>query len=182
MPQHILILVGSLRAGSYNRKIAEYVQAHAPAGITFELGEIADLPLYNEDYDAASPPSYSRFRNQVQAADGVLFVTPEYNRGMSAAMKNAIDVGSRPPVQNVWNNKPCAVISASPSTIGGMGANMQLRQSLVVLNAPCMPMECYLHGVHLAFNEQDELSSEPVQKLLAKFVLALQEWVNRFKE
>ena len=118
----------------------------------------------------------------MHAADLVLLVSPEYNLGIAAAMKNANDVGSRSHVQNVWNNKPCAVISASPSTIGGMGANMQLRQSLVVLNAPCMPMECYLHSVHLAFNEQGELSSEPVQKLLAKFVFALQEWVNRFKE
>ena len=181
MTQHILILVGSLRAGSFNRQVAHYIQANAPADMIFEMGEIGDLPLYNQDFDEASPPSYERLRGQIRAADGIVFVTPEHNRGMPAAMKNVIDIGSRPAGQSVWNGKPCAVLSASPSSIGGMGANLQLRQSLVVLGAPCLPVEGYLHSIHNAFNPEGELISEHVQNSLAKFISALQEWVARFQ-
>lgn len=99
---------------------------------------IGQLPLYNQDFDQNTPQPYLDFRGRVRAADGVLFVTPEHNRSMPAALKNALDVASRPYGQSAWNGKPGAVISASPGTVGGFGASHHLRQSLVFLNVPVM--------------------------------------------
>ena len=94
-----------------------------------DIVPIGDLPLYNQDIDADPPEQYIRFRKEIAAADGVLFVTPEYNRGVPGVLKNAIDVGSRPYGKSVWNQKPAAIVSASPGGIGGFGANHQLRQA-----------------------------------------------------
>eukprot|EP01034_Spumella_vulgaris_P002401 gene2401-3123_t len=133
----IAVLVGSLRKQSINRKVAQALAQLAPANLKLSIVEIGELPLYNEDLDGSAPPAaYSTFRQQVAAADAVLFVTPEYNRSVPAALKNAIDVGSRPYGQSVWSGKPGAVISVSPGAIGGFGANHHLRQSLVFLDVP----------------------------------------------
>ncbi len=141
----IAVLVGSLRKESINRKVALALAELAPANLKLNIVEIGDLPLYNEDLDGASPPAaYSTLRKQVSSSDAVLFVTPEYNRSVPAALKNAIDVGSRPYGQSAWSGKPGAVISVSPGAIGGFGANHHLRQSLVFLNVPCMPVS-YTH-------------------------------------
>eukprot|EP01030_Chromulinospumella_sphaerica_P016526 gene16526-16341_t len=144
----IAVLVGSLRKQSINRKVAQALAQLAPANLKLSIVEIGELPLYNEDLDGSAPPAaYSTFRQQVAAADAVLFVTPEYNRSVPAALKNAIDVGSRPYGQSVWSGKPGAVISVSPGAIGGFGANHHLRQSLVFLDVPCMQQpEAYLGG------------------------------------
>ena len=98
--------------------------------------EIGDLPLYNQDHDADPPAQYVRFREQVAAADGVLFVSPEYNRGIPGVLKNAIDVGSRPYGQSVFDKKPAAIVTASPGSIGGFGANHQIRQAACSSTCP----------------------------------------------
>ncbi|MET0612695.1 MAG: NAD(P)H-dependent oxidoreductase, partial [Pseudomonas caspiana] len=151
----IAVVVGSLRADSINRKIALALATLAPANLQLKIVEIGDLPLYNEDIDTAtsSPESYTAFRQQISAADGVLFVTPEYNRSVPGALKNAIDVGSRPYGKSAWSGKPGAVISASPGAIGGFGANHHLRQSLVFLNVPCLQQpEAYLGNAGTFFD------------------------------
>ena len=178
----IAVLVGSLRKESINRKVAQALAQLAPANLKLSIVEIGELPLYNEDLDGSAPPAaYSTFRQQVAAADAVLFVTPEYNRSVPAALKNAIDVGSRPYGQSVWSGKPGAVISVSPGAIGGFGANHHLRQSLVFLDVPCMQQpEAYLGGAGSAFDEAGKLS-EKTKPFLQAFIDAYGQWVTKQK-
>lgn len=178
----IAVLVGSLRKESINRKVALALAQLAPANLKLNIVEIGELALYNEDLDGATPPAaYTTFRQQVAAADGVLFVTPEYNRSVPAALKNAIDVGSRPYGQSAWSGKPGAVISVSPGAIGGFGANHHLRQSLVFLNVPCMQQpEAYLGGAGSAFDESGTLS-EKTKPFLQAFIDAYGHWVAQHK-
>ena len=144
--------------------------------------EIGDLPLYNQDYDLQrpQPEAYVRFREEVGAADGILFCTPEYNRGVPGVLKNAIDVGSRPYGRSVWDQKPAAIISASPGSIGGFGANHQLRQACVFLNMPVMQQpEAYLgHVSDDSFGEDGCLKEGPLKDLVAKLAHAFHDWVD----
>src|SRR5689334_24687666 len=119
----VAVLVGSLRAGSFNRKLANVLCRMAPESLDLEIVEIGDLPLYNQDYEADPPPNVRAFKHRIEQADAILFVTPEYNRSVPAALKNAIDVASRPYGKSAWNGKPCAIVSATPGAIGGFGAN-----------------------------------------------------------
>ena len=178
----IAVLVGSLRKESINRKVALALAQLAPANLKLNIVEIGELALYNEDLDGATPPAaYTTFRQQVAAADGVLFVTPEYNRSVPAALKNAIDVGSRPYGQSAWSGKPGAVISVSPGAIGGFGANHHLRQSMVFLNVPLMQQpEAYLGGAGSVFDEAGKLS-EKTKPFLQAFIDAYGHWVAQHK-
>ncbi len=134
----IATIVGSLRRNSYSSQVTQALIAVAPTTLVFSHIEIGDLPLYNQDFDDASPPAWIRFRDAVRASDAVLFVTPEYNRSIPGPLKNAIDIGSRPNGQSVFNGKPAAVLSQSPGALGGFGANHHLRQSLAFLNMPTL--------------------------------------------
>src|SRR3954467_8291714 len=155
----VATLVGSLRRGSLNRRAARAIAALAPADLSFEEVEIGALPLYNEDLEKDPPAQWTAFRERMNGADAVLFVTPEYNRSVPGLLKNAIDVGSRPYGKSVWSGKPAAVVSVSPGAIGGFGANQHLRQSFVFLNVPCMQQpEAYLGGAGSAFDEAGKLS------------------------
>ena len=177
----IAVLVGSLRKASINRKVALALAELAPANLKLSIVEIGDLPLYNEDIDVTPPAAYSTFRQQVSAADAVLFVTPEYNRSVPAPLKNAIDVGSRPYGKSAWSGKPGAIISVSPGAIGGFGANHHLRQSLVFLDVPCMQQpEAYLGGAGSVFDEAGKLS-EKTRPFLQAFIDAYGQWVAKQK-
>jgi chromate reductase, NAD(P)H dehydrogenase (quinone) len=143
----VAVFVGSLRKNSYNRMIARALAALAPQGLHLEIVEIGQLPLYNQDGDddGAPAPEWTALREKIKAADGVLFVTPEYNRSIPGVLKNAIDVGSRPYGHSAWDGKPGAVVSVSPGAIGAFGANHHLRQSCVFLNMPMMQQpEAYI--------------------------------------
>ncbi|MDP9513962.1 NADPH-dependent FMN reductase [Pseudomonas protegens] len=178
----VAVLVGSLRKQSLNRKVALALAELAPANLQLSIVEIGDLALYNEDIDVTPPAAYTRFREQIGASDAVLFVTPEYNRSVPAALKNAIDVGSRPYGKSAWSGKPGAVISVSPGAIGGFGANHHLRQSLVFLNVPCMQQpEAYLGGAGSAFDEAGKLS-EATRPFLQNFITAYGQWVEQHKK
>ena len=178
--RNIAVLVGSLRKDSINRKIAVNLQKLAPSGLSLDIIEIGQLPLYNQDYDEDSPAAYTDFRERIKSADGVLFVTPEHNRAMPAALKNAIDIGSRPYGKSVWSGKPSAIISASPSMVGGFAASAQVRQSLACLNVYCMPNpEVYLGQADKLFDPAGALL-ETGQALLEKFIGAYAQWVRRF--
>jgi len=176
----VAILVGSLRKDSINRKVARSICAFADDKLDCELIEIGDLPLYNQDEEASPPAEYIRFRQQVAAADGVLFCTPEYNRGIPGVLKNAIDVGSRPYGHSVWDKKPAAIISASPGAIGGFGANHQLRQCCVFLNMPMMQQpEAYLGGVtDDKFDESGCLKEGPLKNVVLNLAAAFAQWVD----
>ncbi len=180
MAKRIAVFVGSLRKESFNRKMAKVLTALAPESLTLEIIEIGELPLYNQDYDDEGKPlsSWIDFRRRVKSFDGVLFVTPEYNRSVPGVLKNAIDVGSRPYGQSVWEGKPGAVMSVSPGTIGGFGANHHLRQSLVFLNVPAMQQpEAYIGGAAKLFDANGNITNETTRALLIKFMDAFAAWV-----
>jgi chromate reductase len=178
-PRDVAVLVGSLRKGSLNRKVANALARLAPASLKLEIVEIGSLPLYSEDVEAAPPAAWVSFRQRVKGADAVLFVTPEYNRSVPAALKNALDVGSRPYGHSVWDGKPGAVVSVSPGALGGFGANHHLRQSLVFLNVPTMQQpEAYIGSAAGLFDAQDNLTSDGTREFLQKFALAFSDWVE----
>ncbi len=182
MAYKIAIIVGSLREGSFNRKIARSVCAIRGDNLECEMVEIGDLPLYNQDFDALpqQPKEYVRFRDQVRGVDGILFCTPEYNRGVPGVLKNAIDVGSRPYGHSVWDKKPAAIISASPGAIGGFGANHQLRQACVFLNMPMMQQpEAYLSNVSADdFDSDGCLKDGKTKQFVETIAHAFHDWVD----
>src|ERR671921_1306214 len=184
MAYKIAIIVGSLREGSINRKVARSICGLRDDNLDCSMIEIGDLPLYNQDYDANPPEQYVRFREQIAAADGVLFCSPEYNRGVPGVLKNAIDVGSRPYGQSVWDKKPAAIISASPGSIGGFGANHQLRQACVFLNMPVMQHpEAYLGNVSDdSFDADGCLKEGPLKQLILNLAAAFADWVHLIHE
>jgi chromate reductase, NAD(P)H dehydrogenase (quinone) len=176
----IAVLVGSLRAGSFTRKVAKAAVGLAPDSLAVEIVEIGGLPLYNQDLETDSPPGpWVAFRDAIRPKDGVLFVTPEYNRSVPGVLKNAIDVGSRPYGKSVWSKKPCGVVSVSPGAIGAFGANHHLRQSLVFLDMPAMQQpEAYIGGAANLFDEHDELKLEATRDFLARFMQAFAAWAE----
>jgi len=180
MAYKIAILVGSLREGSINRKIARSICAIRDDGLDCSMIEIGNLPLYNQDSDSNPPPEYAEFRKEIAAADGVLFVSPEYNRGVPGVLKNAIDVGSRPYGKSVWNGKPAAIVSASPGSIGGFGANHQIRQACVFLNMPVMQQpEAYLGNVtDDKFDDDGCLKEGQLKEFVEKIAHAFHDWVD----
>jgi chromate reductase len=179
-PRRVAVLVGSLRKGSLNRKVAKVLVAAAPAPLSLEIVEIGQLPFYNQDDDAAPPAASVAFKQQIAAADAVLFVTPEYNRSVPGVLKNAIDVASRPSGMSAWSGKPAAVISVSPGAIGGFGANHHLRQSLVFLDMPVLQQpEAYIGGAGDLFDDAGELKKPETKKFLDKFLAAFAAWIEK---
>lgn len=181
MSKKIAVIVGSLRKESYNRKMAHALMAVAPESLNLHIIEIGDLPLYNQDLDDENRPAeaWLHFREQIRMADGVLFITPEYNRSVPGVLKNAIDVGSRPYGKSVWSKKPGAVMSVSPGAIGGFGANHHLRQSFVFLDIPVLQQpESYIGGAGSLFDIQGELTNEDTKKYIQQFMNAYAHWVE----
>jgi len=178
-PRKVAVVIGSLRKDSINRKLAKAIIALSPKHLSFEFVEIGDLPLYNQDFDGAPPAQWVAFRDQLRPMEAVLFVTPEYNRSVPGVLKNAIDVGSRPYGQSVWDKKPCAVITASPGGIGGFGANHALRQSLVFLNMPCMQQpEAYLQVGEKFFADDGSVADERSRGFVQKIAESFAAWVG----
>jgi chromate reductase len=181
-PKDVAVLVGSLRKDSFNRKMANALAGLAPDTLKLAIVEIGQLALYSQDDDVPGkvPPAWQAFRDRVKPADAVLFVTPEYNRSVPGVLKNAIDVGSRPHGQSVWDGKPGAVISVSPGAVGGFGANHHLRQSMVFLNVPIMPQpEAYVGGAGSLFDDKGNLTNAGTREFLGKFMQAFAAWIER---
>lgn len=169
-PTNIALIIGSLRAESINRKFAELMVAQMPESVVIEEVNLADLPIYNQDYDDKVIDSYERVRKQLKAADAVLIVTPEHNRTMPAALKNVIDIGSRPYKENVWAAKKVAVVTASPSTYGARDSGLDVRKSMQMLAAQMMiSPEVYLGNAADSLDEDGNVS-ERTQKYLQRFV------------
>ena len=175
---NVAVLVGSLRKDSINRKVANALIELAPPSLKPGFVEIGALPLYNQDEDASPPVVWTQFRDRIKAVDAVLFVTPEYNRSVPGVLKNALDVGSRPYGQSVWNGRPGAIVSASPGGIGGFGANHHLRQSLVFLNVPAMAQpEAYVGGADKLFDASGTLINDGTRKFFQQFMQAFSDWI-----
>jgi chromate reductase, NAD(P)H dehydrogenase (quinone) len=176
--RNVAVIVGSLRKDSINRRVARALTELAPSELKLSIVEIGKLPIYNQDDDDNPPREWTAFREHIRAADAVLFVTPEYNRSVPAALKNAIDIGSRPYGKSAWSGKPGAIVSASPGGIGGFGANHHLRQSLVFLNVPAMAQpEAYIGGADKLFDTSGKLINDGTRKFLQSFMQAYAAWV-----
>ena len=177
------VIIGSLRKESFNRKIAHTLMQLAPESLEMEIIEIGQLPFFNQDDEATPPDAWIQFRAAIKPLDGFLLVTPEYNRSVPAVIKNALDVGSRPYGENLWNNKPCAIISSSIGAIGGFGANHHLRQSMVFLNAPCLQQpEVYLSFVDKLFDDKGNINNEGTNAFLSQFMATFAAWVQTNKK
>lgn len=181
MNKAIGLFAGSLRKESYSKKIAKAIAEMEPEGFEFKLISLENLPIYNQDFDdyGPVPEEYVKFRNEIKSLDGFIFITPEYNRSIPGVLKNAIDVGSRPKGESVWNGKPGAVFSSSPGNLSGFGANHHLRQSLVSLSVPVMQQpEVYLAKVHEIFDENGKIN-EKTSGFLQKAVDAYIKWFGK---
>lgn len=183
MSKTVAVLVGSLRKDSFAKKTAAAIAALSPSDTKFDLISIGDLPFYNEDLETATPPTqWTEFRRKVKAADAVLFVTPEYNRSVPGVLKNAIDVGSRPYGQSVFDGKPGAVVSISVGGIGGFGANHHLRQSLVFLNVLTLQQpEAYVGNVGTLFDAEGRVTNEVTEGYLRNFAQAFDGWIAKHR-
>lgn len=177
----IAVIVGSPRKVSISRRMAQALMAMAPKSFDMEIVDITQLPFYNQDLeDAGNPPAaWLEFRERIKGVDGLLFVTPEYNRGLPALLKNALDVGSRPFGKAVWSGKPGAIVTISVGPLGGFGANHSLRQSLVFLNVPCMQQpEAYIGGAGNMFDADGKLTNDSTREFLGKYMTAFAAWVE----
>ncbi|MDE2449353.1 MAG: NAD(P)H-dependent oxidoreductase [Gammaproteobacteria bacterium] len=172
-------IVGSLRQQSFSRRLALALVSVAPSALKVDLVPIAGLALYNQDDDVDPPAPWREFRERVRRADAVLFVTPEYNRSVPGALKNAIDVGSRPYGHSAWSGKPCAIVSCSPGSQGAFGANHHLRQSLVFLNMPVMQQpEAYIGGVDKLVDEQGSFTNPSTRDFCRGFMSSFERWIG----
>lgn len=175
----IAVLVGSLRKGSLNRLLAQEIAVLAPVSLNLQVLEIGDVEFFNDDLDSDPPASWVALRSRIARADGVLFISPEYNRSIPAVLKNAIDVLSRPYGQNALDGKPAAIITSSPGALGGFGANHHLRQVLMCLNVRTLPTpEAYIGDAANLFDEEGRLVNPQVAEFLTKFMCTFDEWVK----
>jgi len=178
--RNIGYLVGSLATGSINRKLARALVRLAPAGLALEEIPIRDLPLYSYDFDADFPAPARAFKDSLAAADALLFVTPEYNRGIPGALKNAIDWGSRPKKANAFAGKPSAVIGASPGKIGTAVAQRELHSVLGAVGSPQMVSpEAYVQFTPELIDDEGKVADEATRAFLAKFMAAFAKYLDR---
>jgi len=175
----IAVVIGSLRKDSFNRKLALALAHLAPSDFTFEHLEIGDLPLYNQDDDGNQAPAVKRLKTEIVAAQGLLFVTPEYNRSFPGVLKNAIDHASRPYGQSAWGGKPAGVIGVSVGAIGTALAQQHLRNVLAYLDVPTLGQpEAFIQNKEGLFDDKGHVSDASKQFLqgwMDKYV----DWVKR---
>lgn len=174
----IAVVVGSLRKDSLNKKLAHALEKAKPADLEFQFLEIGNLPLYNQDADGNEVDVVKKFRADVKAADGLLFVTPEYNRSIPGVLKNALDQGSRPYGQSVWGGKPGAVVGMSLGPSGTLVGQQHLRNVLTFLDVPTLQQpEFFLQGHDGSFNADGTLVAAH-QKLVEAFFAKFTAWVK----
>jgi chromate reductase len=177
----IIGMVGSLRAGSYNRALLRAAQEMAPSTLRIEVAELVDLPMFNADVDAlGTPAAVTELRIRIRDADGMLLVTPEYNHGVPGVLKNAIDWLSQPLRGNVLEGKPTAIMGASTGMAGTARAQTQLRQSFVLTNTPVMLQPEVLVGrAQERFDPAGRLTDEPTRRFLGLFLDQFAAWLAR---
>ena len=174
----IAVIVGSLRKESINKTLALAVSGMFADRFELQRVDISDLPLYNQDFDADFPASGVRFKQQVEAADALLFVTTEYNRSIPGVLKNAIDLGSRPSGSNSFAGKPAAIIGTSPGARGSALAQQHLRNVLVGLDVLGMAQpEVTVQFQEGLIDAEGHIDNERTQKFLQRFVDAYSTWL-----
>lgn len=182
MNKKIAVVVGSIRKNSLSQNLANNLVSLLPEGYDAKFIKIDNLPLYNQDYDSEdTPEQYETFRDQLRDIDAVIFVTPEHNRSYPAALKNALDIGSRPYGQSVWNGKPALVVSQSTGNLSGFSANHHLRQTLTFLNMPTLQQpEAYIAHTDKLIDEHGKINNEGTVKFLQSIIDAFVELVERY--
>jgi chromate reductase, NAD(P)H dehydrogenase (quinone) len=179
MTYRIAVVVGSLRKESFNRQLAHAVISLAPADFSFEFLDIGVLPLYSQEYDPDYPPVARHFKQQIESADALLFVTPEYNRSIPGVLKNALDWGSRPWGSNSWGGKPGAVLGTSPGATGTALAQQHLRNVLAYLDVATLGQpEMFIRHDTSRINEKGEIVNDGTRKFLQSFVDRYVGWVK----
>jgi chromate reductase len=177
---NIVVIVGSLRKQSFSLKLANAMAKLAPATLKLEVVTLHDISFFNQDLEATPPADWLAFRDKLQKSNGVLFVTPEYNRSLPGVLKNAIDVGSRPYGKSSFNGKPTGIIGNSPGMLGGVCAVKHLQNILPGISGPIMQQpEIYLNGMSDAFDDKGDLVKEPVQKVLQQYIDAFGAFVEK---
>lgn len=177
----VAVIVGSLRKESFNRKIANEMIRLAPENLELKVVEIKDLTFFNEDIENSPPQAWTDFKNEIKNSDAVLFVSPEYNRTMPGVVKNAMEIGSRPPKDNSWKGKPGAVMTVSPGAIGGLGAHNNIREALTSLDIPTMQQPAaYIGGVKDRLLEDGITVNEATEKFIKTYLGAFELWIQRF--
>ncbi len=180
IPHQVVTLVGSLRKESFSLKIANALARLAPPTLKLDVTTLHGISFFNQDLEANPPADWLAFREKLQRSNGVLFVTPEYNRSIPGVLKNAIDVGSRPYGKSSFNGKPTGIVANSPGALGGVSAAKHLQNILPGIAGPIMQQpEVYLNAVGDAFNDKGELVKEPVQKVLQQYVDAFAAFIDR---
>jgi chromate reductase len=179
-PYNIVVLVGSLRRESFTLKIAKALTRLAPDTLKLNVVTLHDISFFNQDLEATPPADWVAFREKLQNSNGVLFVTPEYNRSIPGVLKNAIDVGSRPYGKSSFLGKPIGIVSNSPGPLGGVNAAMNLKQLLPGIVGPILGQpEIYLNGVGDAFDDTGDLTKESLQKVLKQYIDAFAVFVEK---
>jgi chromate reductase, NAD(P)H dehydrogenase (quinone) len=179
-PHHIVTIVGSLRKEGFTIKIANALAKLAPASLKLDVTTLHGISFFNQDLEAAPPADWLAFREKLEKSNGVLFITPEYNRSIPGVLKNAIDVGSRPYGKSSFQGKPTGLISNSPGPLGGVSAAKHLQNILPGISGPIMQQpETYLSGIGDAFNDKGELIKEPLQKVLQQYTDAFAAFVAK---
>ena len=180
-PHPVVVIVGSLRKESFSLKIAKALTKLAPATLKLDVVTLHHISFFNQDLEAAPPADWVAFREKLQKSNGVLFVTPEYNRSISGVLKNAIDVGSRPYGKSSFLGKPIGIIGNSPGPLGGVSAAKHLQNILPGISGPIMGQpEIYLNGVGDAFDDKGELIKESLQAVLKQYIDAYATFITRF--
>jgi chromate reductase len=177
-PHPVVVIAGSLRKESFTLKIANALAKLAPATLKPEVITPHGISFFNQDLEAAPPADWLAFREKLQKSNGVLFVTPEYNRSIPGVLKNAIDVGSRPYGKSSFLGKPTGIVSNSPGPLGGVNAAKHLQQILPGIAGSIMGQpEIYLNGVGDAFDDKGQLVKEALQKVLQQYIDAFAAFV-----
>ena len=178
MQKKVAVIVGSLRKESFNRKVANEMIRLAPENLVLEIVEIKDLSFFSEDIENNPPTEWTEFTEKISSSDAILFVSPEYNRTIPGVLKNAMEIGARPPKNNSWKGKPGAIATVSPGLIGGLGANQTIREAAVSLNIPMMQQpEAYIGQIKDKLLEDGLTVNEKTEKFLTDFLEAFEKWV-----
>jgi chromate reductase len=168
---NVAVIVGSLRKESFTRKVANALAKLAPDTLKLNLVTLNDISFFNQDLEAAPPADWLAFREKLQKSDGIVFITPEYNRSIPGVLKNAIDVGSRPYGKSSFNGKPTGIVSNSPGPLGGVSAAKHLQNILPGIAGPIMQQpEIYLNGVGDAFDDKGELTKDSLRGVLKQYI------------
>ncbi|MBI2771003.1 MAG: NAD(P)H-dependent oxidoreductase [Burkholderiales bacterium] len=176
----IAVVIGSIRKDSLNRKLALALAALAPKDFVFEHLRIDDLPLYNQDDDGSPSEQVKRLKGEITAAQGLLFVTPEYNRSIPGVLKNALDHASRPYGQNAWAGKPAGVIGISSGAAGTALAQQHLRNILAYLDAPTLGQpEAFVQNKPGLFDDKGHIGNDDSRKFLQGWVDKYVAWVKQ---